>query len=118
MKISLEQSTCELKSKININCCWSVAAFSIGCDWYLEISTYLYSGKIVYDMLKKNELIRMKKQRVIELLGNEYCSEQISFKISKKNFPPETTLIYYLGVDFIDNNWFILSTKKMWLRKS
>ena len=68
--------------------------------------------KIVYDMLEKNEFIGMEKQQVIELLGNEDSNEQTSFKISKKNYLPETSLIYYLGVDFMDTNWLILSMEK------
>lgn len=63
-------------------------------------------------MLEKNELIGMEEHQVIELLGNEDNNEQTSFKISKKNFPPETTLIYYLGVDFMDSNWLILSMEE------
>ena len=43
--------------------------------------------KIVNDMLGKYQLIGM----------------------SKKYFPPDSTLVYYLGVDFMDNNWLILS---------
>ncbi len=68
--------------------------------------------KIVNDMLEKNELIGMEEHQVIELLGNEDNNEQTSFKISKKNFPPETTLIYYLGVDFMDSSWLILSMEE------
>lgn len=68
--------------------------------------------KIVNDMLKKNELIGMEEQQVIRLLGNEDNSEQTTFKMSQKNFPPETTLVYYLGVDFMDDNWLILSMEE------
>ena len=46
---------------------------------------------------------------VIQILGEEDSCEQTSFKISRKYFPPDSTLVYYLGVDFMDNNWLILS---------
>ena len=64
--------------------------------------------KIVNDMLGKYQLIGMSESDVIQLLGEE-DSDQTSFKISRKYFPPDSTLVYYLGVDFMDNNWLILS---------
>ncbi|MBD5475401.1 MAG: hypothetical protein HDR17_05375 [Lachnospiraceae bacterium] len=64
--------------------------------------------KIVNDMLDKYQLIGMSELDVIQILGEE-DSEQTSFKISRKYFPPDSTLVYYLGVDFMDNNWLILS---------
>ncbi len=65
--------------------------------------------KIVNDMLDKYQLIGMSKWDVIQILGEEDSCEQTSFKISRKYFPPDSTLVYYLGVDFMDNNWLILS---------
>ena len=59
-------------------------------------------------MLGKYQLIGMSESDVIQLLGEE-DSDQTSFKISRKYFPPDSTLVYYLGVDFMDNNWLILS---------
>ena len=65
--------------------------------------------KIVNDMLDKYQLVGMSKWDVIQILGEEDSCEQTSFKISRKYFPPDSTLVYYLGVDFMDNNWLILS---------
>lgn len=65
--------------------------------------------KIVSDMLKRNDLVGMTEAEVIALLGDEDSGEQTSFKISRDYFPPESTLVYYLGVDYIDNNWLIIS---------
>lgn len=65
--------------------------------------------KIVSDMLRKNPLIGMTEGEVIALLGEEDSSGQTSFKISRKHFPPESTLVYYLGVDIVDTNWLIIS---------
>lgn len=65
--------------------------------------------KIVNDMLRKNPLIGMTEREVIALLGEEDSNGQTSFKISKEYFPPESTLVYYLGVDIMDNNWLIIS---------
>ena len=65
--------------------------------------------KIVNDMLGKYQLIGMSESDVIQLLGEEDSNEKTSFKISKQYFPPDATLVYYLGVDYMDNNWLILS---------
>ena len=65
--------------------------------------------KIVNDMLDKYQLIGMSEWDVIQMLGEEDSNEQTSFKISRKYFPPDSTLVYYLGVDYMDNNWLILS---------
>ncbi|MDO4541147.1 MAG: hypothetical protein Q4B48_08695 [Syntrophomonadaceae bacterium] len=66
--------------------------------------------KMVSDMLRKNEIIGMSESDITELLGQE-DSEQSSFKIrgSREVFSPESTLVYYLGVDFMDNNWLVVS---------
>ena len=42
------------------------------------------------------------------MLGEE-DSDRSSFKITRKKFPPDTTLVYYLGVDFMDARWLIIS---------
>ncbi len=65
--------------------------------------------KIVNDMLGKYQLIGMSESDVIQLLGEEDSNGQTSFKISKQYFPPDSTLVYYLGVDYMDSNWLILS---------
>ena len=65
--------------------------------------------KIVNDMLGKYQLIGMSESDVIQLLGEEDSNEQTSFKVSRQYFPPDSTLVYYLGVDFMDDNWLILS---------
>lgn len=65
--------------------------------------------KIVSNMLERNQLIGMTEADVIQLLGDEDAGERTSFKISRDYFPPESTLVYYLGVDFIDNCWLVIS---------
>ena len=64
--------------------------------------------KLVENLLEKHNLIGMHEVDVIALLGEE-DSDKSSFKISRKEFPPDTTLVYYLGVDFMDNQWLIIS---------
>lgn len=64
--------------------------------------------KIVSNMLEKHDIIGMSELDIIELLGEE-DSKQSSFKISREVFSPEETLVYYLGVDLIDDNWLIIS---------
>ena len=64
---------------------------------------------IVADMLEKHPLTGMSEADVIALLGAEDGGGQTSFKLSDKNYPPETTLVYYLGVDYMDDMWLIIS---------
>ena len=64
--------------------------------------------KIVSNMLEKHNIIGMSESDIIGLLGAE-DSEQSSFKISREVFPPDTTLVYYLGVDYMDDCWLIIS---------
>ena len=65
--------------------------------------------KIVNDMLGRYQLVGMSESDVIQLLGEEDRNEKTSFKISRKYFPPDFTLIYDLGVDYMDHHWLILS---------
>jgi hypothetical protein len=65
--------------------------------------------KIVSDMLEQYQLVGMTEAEVIQLLGNEDSSDKTSFKISKGYYPPESTLVYWLGVDFMDDNWLVIS---------
>lgn len=65
-------------------------------------------NKIVADMLDQYPLVGMSEAEIIALLGDE-DSQQSSFKITREHFPPETTLVYYLGVDYMDNCWLIIS---------
>ena len=64
--------------------------------------------KLLKNSFEKHNLIGMHEADVIALLGEE-DSDKSSFKISRKEFPPDTTLVYYLGVDFMDNQWLIIS---------
>lgn len=45
------------------------------------------------------------------LLGNEDVrgSKQTSFKGDTSYYPAESTLVYYLGKEFVDDKWLILS---------
>jgi len=55
-------------------------------------------------------LAGMKEEEVLALLGEE-DSQQSSFKRSGTGtvYPPETTLVYYVGADGQEDQWFILS---------
>ena len=64
--------------------------------------------KIVNSLIEKYHLVGMSESELIELLGEE-DSDSSSFKISRKSFPPDTTLVYYLGVDYIDTEWLVIS---------
>ncbi len=65
-------------------------------------------------MLEKYELIGMTEKEVYSLLGEEenYANAKTSFKISKTYFDPGNTIVYYLGVDYMDDRWLIISLEK------
>jgi hypothetical protein len=67
--------------------------------------------KIVADLLEKHKLIGMTEEEIISLLGEEehYANTKTSFKISKTYFDPENSIVYYLGVDYMDVRWLIIS---------
>lgn len=67
--------------------------------------------KIVNDLLKKHEIVGMTEKEIIFLLGEEeaYANTKTSFKMSRIYFEPKTTLVYYLGVDYMDDMWLIIS---------
>ena len=65
---------------------------------------------IVDSMLEKHPLIGMSEADVIALLGSEDGDGQSSFKLSDEYFPPESTLVYYLGVEYMDDMWLVIST--------
>ena len=64
---------------------------------------------IVDSLVAKTGIIGMKEEEIIALLGNEDLTHKTSFKMSRKEFLPETTLIYYLGVEYMDSEWLIIS---------
>lgn len=67
--------------------------------------------KIVYDLFKKHKLIGMTEEEIISLLGEEehYANTKTSFKINNSYFDPENTIVYYLGVEYMDDMWLIIS---------
>ena len=64
--------------------------------------------KIVSNMLSKHKIIGMTEYEIIELLGEEHEKAPESFEYPREQYPDENTLTYYLGVDFMDNNWLII----------
>lgn len=73
-----------------------------------------YRTNIVNDLLEKHKLIGMTEEEIISLLGEEenYANTKTSFKISKDYYEPENTIVYYLGVDYMDDRWLIISIDK------
>jgi hypothetical protein len=65
--------------------------------------------KIVSDILEQNQVVGMTEAEVIQLLGDEDSNDITSFKNSKGVYAPESTLVYWLGVDFMDDNWLVIS---------
>lgn len=86
-------------------CAWSSQHTFSKSKWDMDRENRY---KIVHNMLSKHQLIGMRESDVIQLLGEE-DSNQASFKISKRYFPPDATLVYYMGVHYMDSNWLILS---------
>jgi nitrate reductase gamma subunit len=64
--------------------------------------------KFVSDMLEQNQLVGMTEAEVVQLLGDE-DSSITSFKNSNGFYAPESTLVYWLGVYFMDDNWLVIS---------
>ena len=60
------------------------------------------------DLEKRYGLTGMTMEGLTALLGNE-DSRQSTFKLSKTVYPPETTLVYYIGEDGMEDLWLILS---------
>lgn len=65
---------------------------------------------MVNDLLNKWDLIGMTESEVISLLGSE-DSQQSTFKIDRHYYPPESTLTYDIGVDFMETRWLIISLR-------
>lgn len=66
---------------------------------------------MVDDLLEKHKLIGMTEEEIISLLGEEesYANTKTSFKISNAYFDPENTVVYYIGIDYMDDMWLIIS---------
>lgn len=69
---------------------------------------------ILDDLLGKYDLVGMTEEEVVALLGPEDGPEQTYFKGDRTYYPPEDTLVYYLGVDMMDGVWLILSLEGGW----
>lgn len=67
--------------------------------------------KIVANLLKKHDIVGMTEKEIIFLLGEEdaYANTKTSFKMSRIYFEPENTLVYYLGVGYMDDMWLVIS---------
>ena len=68
----------------------------------------LYRHDMLESLEKRHPLMGMTMEEAVALLGNE-DSQQSTFKLSSKVYPPETTLVYYIGKDLMDDLWLILS---------
>ncbi len=65
--------------------------------------------QMVDSLLEEYQLIGMSEAEVVGLLGDEEGGAQTSFKRSKAYYPPEDTLVYYLGVEYMDAMWLVIS---------
>ena len=67
--------------------------------------------KIVDDMLEQYQLIGMSEADVGQLLGQEDTNEITSFKQNQQYYPTDSTLVYWLGVPYMNDNWLVISTE-------
>ncbi len=63
---------------------------------------------IVADLMDNYDLHGMSEADVIQLLGEE-DRQQTSFKGDRTYYPPDSTLVYYLGEDYMDSRWMMVS---------
>ena len=68
----------------------------------------LYRKYMLDNLEKRYVLTGMTMEGITALLGSE-DSEQSSFKRTDAVYPPETTLVYYIGEDDMEDLWLILS---------
>ena len=64
---------------------------------------------ILGGLLERYDLVGMTEEEVVALLGPEDGPEQTSFKGDRTYYPPEDTLVYYLGVGMMDGVWLVIS---------
>lgn len=64
--------------------------------------------EMVQSLLDAYDLAGMAEAEVEALLGPETGGAPTSFKRTRREYPADTTLVYYLGVDFMDDCWLIL----------
>ena len=67
--------------------------------------------QLVDDLLDRYPLTGMRESEIIQLLGEEDGGAQTAFKISREYFPPESTLVYWLGTEHMDDVWLIISIR-------
>ncbi len=65
--------------------------------------------KIVDDMLTENEIIGMRESEIVKLLGAETEHAPTTFKNHKGQYPDEHHLTYFLGVDYMDDEWLVIT---------
>lgn len=65
--------------------------------------------KIVDNMLTENEIVGISEREIIKLLGEETQNAPISFKNHKGHYADENHLTYFLGVDYMDGEWLVIT---------
>ncbi len=64
--------------------------------------------QMVRNLLNEYDLLGMSEYDVIELLGEE-DRQQSSFKGDQNYYPPESTLVYFIGKDLMEGRWLVVS---------
>ncbi len=68
--------------------------------------------KIVDDMLTENEIVGMHDSEIVKLLGAETQHAPTIFKNHKGQYPDENHLTYFLGVDYMDGEWLVITIEQ------
>ena len=97
-------------------------ALLLALIWYNWYREHLFSSTrwindsssrelMVNDLLNRFELTGLTECEVIYLLGEEdqKGSQQSTFKGDSHFYPPESTLVYFIGVDYVEERWLIVS---------
>lgn len=120
----------EMKKEIRKAKRWNICIFSFFCTLLLLIlgsfAFYRYNhsftpekwidspndrGKLVDDMIHQYGIIGMSETEVVDLLGEEDQKgcKQATFKNHRTYYPPDSNMVYFLGVDYVDGVWLVIS---------
>ena len=69
--------------------------------------------KIVDNLIESYRIVGMTKNEVIDLLGNSDMGNEgtITNKLDRVQYSLSNSLVYYLGVDYVDSLWLVISYK-------
>jgi len=107
---------------------WNYAVFGVLMALLAAVGIFVYrrtftAGKwrdvpeerfrIVQNLLDRYKLIGMTEAEITALLGEEeqYANERTSFKLHSEPIDSENSLVYNLGVSYMDDEWLVILTE-------